>query len=82
MRERRDSSSGGSGGGGRLHWTEVLFCQIAIGTSELSHKNHRLNVNEKEGGAMVKNRSNAKGFRDSILDNGGDTILTVLPRKK
>ena len=55
MRERRDSSSGVSGGGGRLYRTEMFFCRIAMGISELSHEIHHLHVDETEGGGMVKN---------------------------
>ena len=54
MRERRDSSSSGSGSGGRLHWTEIFFCRIAMGTSKLSHEIHRLHVDENSFGIRFR----------------------------
>ena len=62
MRERTDRSSGGSSGGGRLHWTNIFFCWIAMGTSELSHEIDCLHVDERKGGGYGKKMIKCEWF--------------------
>eukprot|EP00555_Chaetoceros_dichaeta_P014901 CAMPEP_0198253928 /NCGR_PEP_ID=MMETSP1447-20131203/4307_1 /TAXON_ID=420782 /ORGANISM="Chaetoceros dichaeta, Strain CCMP1751" /LENGTH=57 /DNA_ID=CAMNT_0043939799 /DNA_START=247 /DNA_END=420 /DNA_ORIENTATION=- len=51
-----------------------------MGTSVLSRKFNRLHVDERAG-AMLRNRMNGNGFRDSSSADGGGAILEMLARE-